>query len=847
MKSTGRRLAVAALAVAAGCGAEVGAPAAGAPDAAIADSSAPPNPRRRPGGDQCPTGSLWSTASAACVPFAPTGCADLGIAGVAQCTPRWCFDWQDADGAGCSSASPGCMPIGRACSEDEDGKGVGCLAGTWPDPRAAAGGCVHAGATALTTEFDPAAPPTPTWGETATQAPAFLAGGCPAGEVPAPKGGCTAAGVDWVCPPGTVADGSGALPPCVPDPADCGTGPWGPDGPVPGALYVQYGAATGGTGSEAKPFSTIAGAVAAAKVNQLVLIGAGTYAEGVVASKPIALRGKCAAQTRIAPPAGKPGVISTANDKVVLWRLSIQGGENGVRVQGGKLAVERVWIDGSKGGGVRIEAKGSTALLRDTWIGHVASNAAGDFGDGVALAPGTGLAVERLRIAHVRNFGLGAPGAVVQGSDLVVDHVDPTAGGQFGIGIAAAENAKVTLERVWVHAARDAGVFVGQAGAGKGSTWAVRSLRISDSGQAKHPTRGMGLECTGPATVDVRGARLHDNGATGLAVLKGCSATLAGAVVWDTRGTPAGKEGFGAAGQTGGQLRVVASFFAANRGSALLARGQGSQLLADHVVVRDTLPLHDSGNLGMAVTAYEGARAVVRGAALVGNHMSALVAGQGAQLFAAGVRIHITRPEVATAGFGHAVFALTGGRAHLQGSFLSENGEATAMVDGPDTLATFAGCRLSNTQLRPDTQRFGMGLAVSGGASAAVVASRLVGHHTAAVQVTGGQATLSHCAVLATLAAGGPGDGIAVAGGVLTLERTAIAGCARTGLLLSGAGTKATVSHSAVFDNQYGVVRMGDASLKASDAAWFANKSQDEAVDNGLSVPEPPVVGSLSL
>jgi hypothetical protein len=84
----------------------------------------------------------------------------------------------------------------------------------------------------------------------------------PAGQAPdAEKSGlCVPFGVANLCPPGFVVGAKGsnsdhALPPCVPDPGDCGTDPFGGIMDGAGKVFVDANATGPGIGTRQKPFS----------------------------------------------------------------------------------------------------------------------------------------------------------------------------------------------------------------------------------------------------------------------------------------------------------------------------------------------------------------------------------------------------------------------------------------------------------------------------------------------------------------------------------------------------------------------------------------------------------------
>jgi nitrous oxidase accessory protein NosD len=101
-------------------------------------------------------------------------------------------------------------------------------------------------------------------------------------------------------------------------------------------LFVQAGAAAGGDGSEAQPFSSIAAALRAAAPGAELRIAAGTYPERLSLGRAARLVGAGAGSTRIvSPSAGGVTVQVAGASHVELQGLAIEGGEVGLDVDGG--------------------------------------------------------------------------------------------------------------------------------------------------------------------------------------------------------------------------------------------------------------------------------------------------------------------------------------------------------------------------------------------------------------------------------------------------------------------------------------------------------------------------------
>lgn len=118
------------------------------------------------------------------------------------------------------------------------------------------------------------------------------------GEMPDAKK-CVCVGVLWpsVCPPGFVVDeknpvAAGLLPTCLPDPADCGKGPWPDVGTSNGVIYVSVDTGSDtAPGTADKPLKSIGKALLVASSGTTVAVAAGTYDETTLVTKSVNIWG----------------------------------------------------------------------------------------------------------------------------------------------------------------------------------------------------------------------------------------------------------------------------------------------------------------------------------------------------------------------------------------------------------------------------------------------------------------------------------------------------------------------------------------------------------------------------
>ncbi|MCZ7686077.1 MAG: DUF1565 domain-containing protein [Sandaracinaceae bacterium] len=111
----------------------------------------------------------------------------------------------------------------------------------------------------------------------------------------------------------------------------CPAGEWA-DGLGGDVLFVRAGA-SGGDGSRASPFGTIAAALAAARAGTIVALSKGSFDEAVVLSSGVSLRGACAAETRLTAAGSGGAVVEVTASGAALEGLTIAGADRiGLRV-----------------------------------------------------------------------------------------------------------------------------------------------------------------------------------------------------------------------------------------------------------------------------------------------------------------------------------------------------------------------------------------------------------------------------------------------------------------------------------------------------------------------------------
>ncbi len=179
--------------------------------------------------------------------------------------------------------------------------------------------------------------------------------------------------------------------------APCPTGEWPAELPATGVRYVEAGA-SGGDGTRARPFGTIADALAGAAPGAVVALSAGRFEETAALPEGVELRGRCASETILAPPSGTavtasggatvrdltieaPAAIRFAAGTLIATGVRLVGaGTQGIEISGaGRLELSGALIEGamtSTGAETITVRDGGALVLRDTVV---------IFDDGVGL------------------------------------------------------------------------------------------------------------------------------------------------------------------------------------------------------------------------------------------------------------------------------------------------------------------------------------------------------------------------------------------------------------------------------------------------------------------------------
>lgn len=658
---------------------------AATPDVLAAEGTQPPpcpQLRRRLDGGCCAEGSIYAFDTDACLAIGPPECAGDLPAHPGACTPRWCADWHDAQGAPCQPEAPDCWIVGRPCSADELAAGLGCEPGWWPKPGADTP-CTRVGTGPLLAAPDPDALPddngldpiaplpalaTPSWcwdhrteaGDPCTAGASGCAqiprrcqagvqeGGCLAGEWSPTglPGSCVPAGVSWTCPPGFVVDPANPdskadNPLCKPDPADCAPGKWGG---ITGAdvRYVDAAAKANGSGSVQSPFNDLNTAIMLSPPDSVVALADGTYKVALNISKPMTIVGRCAHTVALKNKNTKAVIAvngAATSGAVTLKRLRLTGDSPALTVAGAlPVHAERLFLDRPWYVGARLLGPDAHLSLHDSVIVGVRTQAGLPIGGiGIFASEGASAHLQRVRISNCTLRGLTAQGAgtTMDGDDIRVDGTrmavaDPNSGD----AIVLTAGSKGHLRGVQLEGNARAGVITASAG----TYAAMAGLAHIGGAESSSAQVLMALTSSFGSKLVLAGGHVRDAQGSALIVSRDAAAARVGGLrVKHVSAHTAIQLGYTAS------VEVFGSQIGPVHGAGIAAAGAGtSLLLADSVVARCDDAKGSAAGLG-GVIVESAARARLLNSRLSANTMYGLVVyGQGSRVDADGLLVDHT-------------------------------------------------------------------------------------------------------------------------------------------------------------------------------------------------------------
>jgi len=542
---------------------------------------------------------------------------------------------------------------------------------------------------------------------------------------------------------------------------DCPSGPF-PETPE-GAQFVLYVSCdsncTDGCGSVFSPFASIQAAVDTASPGAYVLIGPGTYNEGIVLDKPVQIVGLCAAKTVLTGSVvvsseqtdlHSAAVFVTNSAFVEIKEISVASAGPGVVVVGGaELAAQRLEVSGSQG--VALFVGGESALaIADSLVSETSAAE-------VAWGEGTGLWVESGSSAEVT-------GTVMEAA--------------LGAGVVST---------------------------GKGSSVILKDCLVRGT-QPGSESGGCGVRVRGEGTAELESTVLEGNDSSGLAVDSGAAVWVTRSVIRDNLPDADLLEGGGIDAREGSSVFVTDSLVSGNRVAGVRAHDESTSLTVERCVIAGTQPTL-SGQMGYGGVASGGALLEIVGSLLHANTSAGVFsADAGTEAELVGTLVHDTQPDPEKDG-GSGVRATAGSEMRVFVSVLDHNRAEAARFEGVGTHATIEGMVVRDTRLPQfawNSDEPGVGLYVIEGA--AVDCSHLLAErnriagvwadYSSQVHISRGMVRDTRLDILGIRSCG-----IVVSEGSLaTLSQVVLTSNLKTGLIMASAETRVEMTDSVIRD-----------------------------------------------
>ena len=383
-----------------------------------------------------------------------------------------------------------------------------------------------------------------------------------------------------------------------------------PDGPFPEApteaQFVLYAnsdsTCTEGCGSYSSPFPSIQAAVEAAPPGACVLVGAGTFDEGIVIDKSVQVVGLCAAKTVLT------GSVAVASEQTALQTAAVlvtdsafaelrdisitSAGPGVVVLHKAKLAAEGLKLSACEGAALFVGGE-STLTIADSLVIETAA-AADSWGEGVGLWVNNGSSAKVTRVVMEASTGAGVV-ATGQGTAVVLEDclVRGTRPGDewSGCGIRVDQDGSADLESTVLEENSGSGL-VADSGA---AVWVNQSV-IRDNLPDADLLVGGGFDARGGSSIIATDCLVSGNRVSGVrAQDQLTSLTIERCVIEEK--SPADEEKKGPT-----ELVVAGCIIAQTRPNNQGAQGQAMVLGSNTVAQISTSLIRDNNTTGVLIS-----------------------------------------------------------------------------------------------------------------------------------------------------------------------------------------------------------------------------------------------------
>jgi len=597
----------------------------------------------------------------------------------------------------------------------------------------------------------------------------------------------------------------------IPLPEDCPIGMF-PEVPEDATevLYVLADSpCTENCGSTESPYPSIQAAVDAVPQGGSVLVGEGTYDEGLAIDKPVHVIGVCASVVELT---GKTLVLASKKSKtmeagvgvvdthdVEIRNIRVVSPAQGIAIVNVQdFSLSDIDVYGSHGTALYID-HGSSGATERLWL-HDTNTGSGQLGNGLGMWLGGGSvvtlreslidAVERVGITVVEED------TELDLSETTIQYTRLNFNDDGGIGIQVGTGASICLKDTQLKGNRTIGLYI------YGESFATIENSIIQGTKPDHMGQfGFGVEALEGSRVDISNSLLDKNASSGIyARHHGTEILLVNTVARDTKPDEAGTYGRGIEALQGAHVNLTGCLIERNTDTGVGVSDAGTQVSLLNTIVRDTMPNEDSA-FGDGLVAFFGGLADVTGCLVEGNtEFGAVAYGIEAKIALVNTTIRNTKPQK-NGDDGDGVFAFGGSLVSVAGCLVEDNTGSGAFATGFGTEISFLNTVIRDTKPNKEEEG-GLGIVASDGVVADISAC-LIERNTG----TGVSAVGPNTAVKLTNTilrdtkpnVDGLGRGIGIQkGGLLNISGCRVERNSEGGVIVTGAGTFVGLSNTLI-------------------------------------------------
>lgn len=347
-------------------------------------------------------------------------------------------------------------------------------------------------------------------------------GACPSGWEPLDVEGAS------VCTPPARVECTGATfqpidsTACVPVDDACGTGAFREERDAGRSWVFVDAAASGGDGSEARPFTTLEDALGAGATGILLAAGDYTIVSSLLPAD-LEVRGVCPDRSRIVAPAGGLAAVVGPGARLALTGVTVTGTGLGLAARG-TIALDRVVIEpGLESFGVTL--MGGTLSARRTVIRGPVPSVRLPASSGIYGEAGSTVTLTDVVVDGAEGEGILLDASTLTGERVVIQHVDPQPDGQLGGGLAVVNGSTATVTDLYVLDTHDHGIT-----SDSGGSFELTHVVVDDVATAPAESNGRGLSVWNGMGV-VRSLLVRRSTATGASVRAGGTLLISDAVI----------------------------------------------------------------------------------------------------------------------------------------------------------------------------------------------------------------------------------------------------------------------------------------------------------------------------